>query len=134
MTDSTKKQVEQEVAKSACESIFHEESEVESFPFLYEDPTLCKSILNEFFIKKKMKSTYNMISQAKGQSPVFICHLAFGGKTYIDTLSPIIISKVNSDDYFPKCSGNLQGEGSSRHKRNANTNNERRNKNRRFGN
>uniref|UniRef100_A0A0V0H8U1 Putative ovule protein n=1 Tax=Solanum chacoense TaxID=4108 RepID=A0A0V0H8U1_SOLCH len=161
MTHSTKKQTEQKVAKITCESIFHEESEVESFPFLYEDPTLRKSILNEFVIKKKMKPTYNMISQEKGQSPIFIFHFAFGGKTYIgeeagnkklaehlaartaikllletnaDTLSPIIMSKVNSDDYFPKCSGNLQGESSSRHKRNANTNNERRNKKRRFGN
>uniref|UniRef100_M1D9Y8 Double-stranded RNA binding protein n=1 Tax=Solanum tuberosum TaxID=4113 RepID=M1D9Y8_SOLTU len=83
LTHSTKKQAEQEVAKIACESIFHEETEVESFLFLYEDPTLCKSILNEFAINKKMKPTYNMISQAKGQSLVFICHLAFGGKTYI---------------------------------------------------
>ncbi|KAG5616340.1 hypothetical protein H5410_016164, partial [Solanum commersonii] len=62
------KQAEQEVAKIACESIFHEESEVESFLFFYE---------------KKMKPTYNMTSQAKGQSPIFICRLAFGGKTYI---------------------------------------------------
>ncbi|XP_049367387.1 double-stranded RNA-binding protein 4-like [Solanum verrucosum] len=161
LTHSTKKQAEQEVAKIAYESIFHEETEVVSFPFLYKDPTLCKSILNEFAIKKKMKPTYNMGSQAKGKSPAFICHLTFGGKTYIgeeagnkklaehlaartaieslletnaDTLSPIIMSKVNSDDYLPKCSGNLQGESSSRHKRNANINNEGRNKKRRFGN
>ncbi|WMV22145.1 hypothetical protein MTR67_015530, partial [Solanum verrucosum] len=40
LTHSTKKQVEHEVAKIACESIFDEETGVESFPFLYEVLTL----------------------------------------------------------------------------------------------
>ncbi|WMV21048.1 hypothetical protein MTR67_014433 [Solanum verrucosum] len=157
-THSTKKQAEQEVAKIAYESIIHQETKVETFSFLYEDPTLCKSILNELSLKKKMKPTYNMRSQSRGQSLVFICHLAFGGKTYkgeeagnkklaehlaartaikslLDILSPIIMSKV-TDDHSPKCSGNLEGESSSGQKRNANanTNNDGRNKKKRFGN
>ncbi|KAG5618895.1 hypothetical protein H5410_018719 [Solanum commersonii] len=40
LTHSTKKQAEQEVAKIAYESIFHEEAEVVSFLFLYKVLTL----------------------------------------------------------------------------------------------
>jgi len=47
------------------------------------DTTLCKYILNEFTFKNKMKPKYNMRCHAKGQSLVFICHLAFGSKTYM---------------------------------------------------
>ncbi|WMV21049.1 hypothetical protein MTR67_014434 [Solanum verrucosum] len=83
LTHSSIKQVDQKAAKVACESIIHQETEVEIFQFLYEDPTLCKSILNKFAIKKKMKPKYNIRCHAKCLSSVFICHLAFGGKTYI---------------------------------------------------
>ncbi|KAG5617685.1 hypothetical protein H5410_017509 [Solanum commersonii] len=68
LTHLTIKQVDQKAAKVACESIIHQETEVEIFQFLYE---------------KKMKPKYNIRCHAKGQSSVFICHLAFGGKTYI---------------------------------------------------
>ncbi|KAH0689927.1 hypothetical protein KY289_017285 [Solanum tuberosum] len=83
-----------------------------------------------------MKPTYNMRSQSRGQSLVFIYHLAFGGKTYKgeEAGNKKLAEHLATRTAIKSLLGNLEGESSRGQKRNANTNNDGRNKKRRFGN
>ncbi|KAH8511436.1 hypothetical protein H0E87_008847 [Populus deltoides] len=74
-----RKEVEQEVAKVAVESILKRVKD-EGCPLLHEDTLFCKSILNEFAVKVHLaKPSYNTV-QSPGLLPVFVSTLVFNGE------------------------------------------------------
>eukprot|EP00262_Sarcandra_glabra_P015273 TRINITY_DN466_c0_g4_i1.p1 TRINITY_DN466_c0_g4~~TRINITY_DN466_c0_g4_i1.p1 ORF type:complete len:327 (+),score=56.40 TRINITY_DN466_c0_g4_i1:66-1046(+) len=77
-----RKEAEQDVAKHALECISRRIKD-EGCPLIREDTIFCKSILNEFAVKKNLeKPTYTTSQSEGGLLPVFVSSLVFDGVTY----------------------------------------------------
>ncbi|XP_065857344.1 double-stranded RNA-binding protein 4-like isoform X2 [Euphorbia lathyris] len=75
-----RKEAEQDAAKTALECLRKRIKE-EGFPIIHEGTILCKSILNEYAVKRQLERPVYSTIQPQGSLPVFISSVVFNGVT-----------------------------------------------------